>query len=1057
MTVKSPHLLILPVLLVLLSVNVWAQGSVTIFGTITDATGAVVPETSITVTNILTAAVRQTPSDTSGNYVVSQLPVGVYSVAAEAPGFKLILQEDIQVQVDENRRIDFTMEVGAVTESITVAADIVQVDTRTGSLKEVIDSRRIVELPLNGRNPIQLQYLVAGVGRRTSVGQRQNEAVSINGSRNNSNNYTLDAGDNHDPYFNSPAVFPSPDALQEFSIRTNAYSADKGRNAGALMNAVTKSGTNELHGTLFEFLRNEKLNARNFFANDVPPFKRNQFGGTVGGPIVKDKTFFFASYQGTRERSAPGSVTTTVLIEEQRNGDFSALSKQLKDPEGGEFPNNIIPASRQHPASQNFLDAFIPLPNRPGGLYSFASQQSVDDDQVIAKVDHHFGDANHLYGRLLYNFNDKAQAVGNIPGFLAGIEYTNWNLVVNDTYIFSPTLLNSFSFSFSDIDRIQNSIVPGNQTWTDLGAGFTRTMTAEAPAAHDTRVDGYFRAFSRFPLNHFRQNFQFSNTTSVNYGGHSVKLGGEVRRSILDLQEFFLGDPRVRFRNRFTGDAAADFIIGRPAQVQQIAEDSNQPRTTEYSLFVQDDWKVNPRLTLNLGLRWEPYLPFIDLTDKFAQIRLGQQSTVFPTAPEGIVFPEDPGVPRAMIKNRWGNFGPRLGFAIDPFGTGKTSFRGGYGFFYSQIRQQAHNQISTNQPFSLKLIINNPPLGLDDPYSETGNPFPFVPPQTQEEKANYQFLTPMAVTQWNHDFRNAVIQQWNFNIQQQLWETYVFTIAYVGSKGNHLFMASEFNPAIFGAPGRTSNQRRPLYPTFGSVRDQSSRGNSTYHALQLTVNKRFSKGLSILSNYTFGKLLDNASSDGDAPANPFDIDNEKGHSNFDITHRFVTSFIWELPKFQSQTGVVRHVFGGWETNGIITLESGRWLTVTSGKDNSKSAVNQDRADLIGDPVLSSGRSRDEVLARYFNTGAFVVNGPGTFGTAGRNIFQGPGFASVDFGVIKNISVSESNRVQFRTEIFNLFNRVNLGNPNTNASSGRFGKITSAGAPRVIQFALKYIF
>lgn len=640
---------------------------------------------------------------------------------------------------------------------------------------------------------------------------------------------------------------------------------------------------------------------------------------------------------------------------------------------------------------------------------------------------------------------------------MAGIEYTNWNVVVNDTHVFSPTVLNSFTFSYSDIDRQQLSIVPGNKSWTDFGANFTRTFTAPAPAAHHTQVDNYFNAFSRFPLNHFRKNIQVSNTVTISRGSHFLKVGGDARRSILDLQEFFRGDPFLRFRNTFTGEALADFLLGRPTMVEQIAEDSNQPRTTEYTLFVQDDWKVASRLLLNLGLRWEPYLPFLDLTDKFSQVRPGKQSVVFPTAPEGIVFPGDPGVPRSIIERRLWNFGPRFGFAIDPFGDGKSSIRGGYGIFYSQIRQQAHNQISTNQPFSLKLTINNPPLGLDNPYAETGNPFPFSPPRSAEEKARYRFLTPMAVTQWNHDFRNAIVQQWNFNLQRQLRETYIVTMAYVGSKGNHLFMGNELNPAIFGASGRTLDQRRPLFPTFASVRDQSSQGNSTYHAFQLSLNKRLSKGFTVLSNYTWSKLLDDASSDGDDPANPFNIRNEKGPSDFDITHRFVTSFIWELPRLAGRGRFVRHVLGGWETNGITTLESGRWFSVVSGRDNSGSGVNGDRADLVGNPFLDTGRPRGQLVLEYFNKAAFAQNAPGTFGNSGRNILRGPGRANVDFGVIKNIAVSESNRIQFRAEVFNLFNRVNLGDPNANQSSGTFARITSAGSPRVIQLALKYFF
>jgi outer membrane receptor protein involved in Fe transport len=1033
------------------------QGSVTIFGTVTDALGSVVPGATITATNARTALERVTASDANGHYAISQLPVGVYTVKAELSGFKTFRLDRVQTQVDENRRVNVVMELGQLTESVTVAGDTAQVDTRSGTLREVVDSQRIVELPLNGRNPLQLQLLVAGAGGRAGQGQAQNESVSINGSRTNSNNYSLDGADNHDPYFNTPAVFPSPDALEEFSLQTSSYGAEKGRNAGALMNAVTKSGTNEFHGTVFEFLRDEALNARNFFSDTVPPFERHQFGGTAGGPLRRDRTFFFASYQRTTQESAPGSVTATVLTDAQRRGDFSASAAPLRDPRGGTFPNNVIPASRLHAASQRFLEAFVPRPNRPGGLLTFASQETLKDDQLIVKADHHLSSANQLSARLLYNFNDRAEATGNLPGFFAAIEYSNWSFVLNDLHIFSPRFTNALTFSYNDIDRRQLSIVPGDQTWSNFGAGFTRTFTASAPAGMHTQVDGYFNAFSRFPLNHFRRNIQISDLITRNLGSHLLKFGGDVRRSILDLQEFFRGDPFVRFRATFTGDAAADFLLGLPSVVEQIAEDSNHPRTTEYTLFVQDDWTASPRLTLNLGLRWDPYLPFVDETDRFSQVRLKQRSTVFPTAPEGVVFPGDPGVPRSIIEKKLSNLGPRLGFAYDLSGTGRTSVRGGYGVFYSQIRQQAHNQISTNQPFSLKLTINNPPGGIDNPYQTTGNPFPFVPPQTPQDRSAYRFLTPMAITQWDRDFRNAIAQQWNVNVQQQLFGTYVATFAYVGSRGDHLFMTNELNPAIFGAPGRTLDERRPLFPVFASITNQSSDARSTYHALQLSLNKRFSHGFSILSSYTWSRLLDNASADGDGPPNPFDLDANWGLSDFDLEHRFVASVIWRLPDLAARTDWIRHVLGGWQTNAIATLESGAPFGIVSGRDNSQSGVNRDRADLVGNPALDTGRPRGELVARYFNIDAFRVNAPGTFGNSGRSVLRGPGFASVDFGLVKNARLTRGHSIQFRTEVFNLFNRVNLGNPVNSASAPNFGQIISAGSPRVIQLALKYSF
>lgn len=1039
------------------SFSAFAQGTVTIFGSATDPSGAAVPGVNVQVTNRDTGATRQTATDAAGSYVIPQLPNGTYTLSAEISGFKRFVQEEIVTQVDENRRIDLKLQVGSVAESVEVTAEAAQVETRSGAIREVVDTRRITELPLNGRNALQLQYLVPGAGGIADRGQAQNQTVSINGSRSNSNNYQLDGGDNHDPYFNSPAVFPNPDALEEFSIQTNAYGADRGRNAGAFMSAVTRSGTNQLHGTLFEFLRNEKLNARNFFSNDVPPFKRNQFGGTVGGPVIRDRTFFFFAYQRTTERSAPGAVTATVLTDAQRKGDFSASTRPLRDPQGGVFPGNVIPSSRISPAAQQFLAAFVPLPNRPNGLLTTASQQTNDNDQITTKFDHRLTNANQFSVRLLWNDDVTNEATGNLPGFLAAIAYNNWSIAATDTHIITPAILNAFTFSWNKIDRRQLPVVPGNKTWNDFGAGFTRTFTGDALASMHTQVDGYFNAFSRFPLNHFRTNTQFSELLSWSAGAHFLKIGGDVRLSRLDLQELFRGDPWLRFQSTFTGDAAADLLLGLPSQYEQIAEIHNKPRVNEFDLFVQDDWKISRSLTLNLGLRWDPWFPFVDELDKYAQVRPGQQSTVFPTAPAGIVYPGDPGTTRTLLQSRLGNFAPRFGFAFDPTGSGKTAIRGGYGIFYSQVRQQANNQIATNQPFSLKLTVNQPRGGVARPYEGTGNPFPFNPPATEAEKAAYKWVLPMAVTQWNPGFRNGVVQQWNVSVQRQLAGSWVFTTAWVGSKGNHLFMASELNPAIFGAPGANLNARRPLFPVFANVTDQSSRGNSLYHSLQLTLNKRFSRGLTLQTNYTWGKLIDDASGDGDAPANPFNFRNERGPSDFDVTHRFVSSFIYELPSMRSAPSLLRQTIGGWQINSIVTLQSGRWINFVSGRDNSASGVNQDRADLVGNPFLDTGRSRDELIRQYFNTAAFVPNAPGTFGTVGRNIMRGPGDANVDLALVKNFPLREAWKLQLRGEAFNVLNRVNLGNPNTNATSPQFGVITSAGSPRVIQLALKLLF
>ncbi|MBI3681867.1 MAG: carboxypeptidase regulatory-like domain-containing protein [Acidobacteria bacterium] len=1030
----------------------WGQGTATIFGTVTDATGAVAPGVAVTVIHAATSTSRQTITNSSGDYVFVQLPVGTFTLRAQAAGFKEQIETDILLQVSENRRIDIALQVGQVTERIEVEAQAAQVETRTGTVGEVIDSRRISDLPLNGRNPVQLQTLVAGAGRRGGRDQQQNETIAVNGSNFRSNNYSLDGGDNHDPFFNTPAPFPNPDALQEFSIETNGYGADKGRNSGVFVSAVTKSGTNQLHGTLFEYLRNEKLNARGFFANEAPPFKRNQYGGTAGGPIRKDRTFFFGSYQGTKERSAPSVTTAIVPTEAMRRGDFSGLRTQLRDPNGGNFAGNIIPSSRLYAPSQKFLETFIPLPNRPDGLLSFASAQSIDDEQGVGKVDHQLTPGHRLSGRLLYNFNNTRQAVGTIPNLLASIVYRNWNGTIGDTWIVNPATVNSLTVTVQNIRRQQAAITPGNKGWRDFGSGIVRAHLEDTVAATDTNVIGYFNAFTRHPLFQERHFFHVKEDLSITRRSHLLRVGGEWRYDKVDRVERFQGDPAIAFRGQITGDSAADLMIGRPDSVVQSSGADSFPVGQEISLYAQDDWKLARRLTLNLGLRWDPFLPPPDKRGTGAMFRAGQQSAYFPRAPVGLVYwAKDSGVPdKYGFGNFWGNLAPRIGWAWDPTGSGKNSIRGGYGIFYAS---RALQQIGGGGPgYVLNLSINPVPGGMADPYRTIGgNPYPFTAPQTDADRSKFEFVRPVSTGGWDAGFRNGIVQQWNLSVQRQFYQSWVAQAAYVASKGNHLETTRQVNPGVFGRPG--SLQQRRVFPDFSGIGLSSAEGNSTYHSMQLSVNKRMTKGLTVLASYTWSKNIDNLAD----PQDGIDLSREKAISANHIGSRFVGSFIWELPRLPGNSAVIRHALGGWELNGIVSLESGLYFNVVSGRDNSGTGLNQDRPDLAGNPFLPAGRTRGDLIARWFDPNAFRQNAAGTYGNAGRDLIEGPGEAVVDLGVVKNFLVRERHRVQFRVEAFNAFNRVNLDNPNANIAAPAAGRITSAGPPRVFQMALRYRF
>jgi hypothetical protein len=1044
----------------LLPVILSAQGTVTIYGTVNDPSGAAIVGAKVTVVNEATGQSRDTVSAADGNYVVPDLPVGAFRLTVTAAGFKTFVQNAIRVQVDENRRVPVQMTVGALSESVTVEADVAQVETRTSALRQVVDTARIVELPLNGRNPLQLQYLVAGSSGSTDPagGQSENTSVSIGGMRANSNNYALDGADNQDPFFNTPSMFPNPDALEEFSLQTSNYSAELGRNAGAVMNAVTRSGGNQLRGTLFEFLRNQDLDARSFFSNSVSPFKRNQFGATVGGPIRKDKTFFFGSYQGTRVKSEPGTQTPIVFSAAQRTGDFTG-AKSIKDPlTGNPFPNNIIPTSRLSQPALNFMNAFVPLPNAANNVYTFPNEATTVDDQVVAKIDHTVSAANHLSGRLLYERNNTNQVPNalDVPGFWAIINYANWNVSVNDIHTFSPRLVNQFIFGFNNITRNQLPHVAAQKSWVDLGSGFIRS--APGPIAYDTEVAGDFQGFSRYLLNQYRKYVQYSDGLNWTRGSHSLKIGAEVRQNICDQSQKFQTDPQVLFTANYTGLALADFLLGRENSFTQASLNAGSPRTLEFAAYVQDDWKVSRRFTLNLGLRWDPWLPYSDALHAISQFRPGQQSTVYPTAPPGYVFPGDAGVSSTSIESRLNNWGPRLGYAYDLLGNGKTSLRGGWGLFYSDVRQQSLNNISSNEPFGISMAVSQPTGGLSNPYADTGNPFPFQPPATPQERQSFKFILPLTtVSEWDPNFRNAIVQQWSMSVQQQMLSDWILTVAYAGSTGNHLFIQNQLNPTVFGKTGANANAKRLYAPNYSSIVDMLSVGNSSYNGLQVSANKRFHHGLTILMNYTWSKSIDEGSNDGSAPSNPYNIRNDRAVSDFNLPHKFVGSFVWQIPGSTLHNALARTVAGGWELNGIFNFQSGGPFTVNSGVDNSQSGINADRANLVGDPHLDTSRPNGQLIQKYFNTAAFTVNTVGTFGTAGRNILSGPGLNNIDFGIIKTFTAKERYKVQFRAEAFNLFNHPHFNNPNAGVSASTFGIITAAGAPRVVQLALKAMF
>jgi hypothetical protein len=1029
-------------------------------GTITvavrDATGAVVPQANVVLRNENTGVeVRTGVTNEQGNFNAPLIPSGSYSVHVELRGFKSLRQSGVYLRVNEQLTVQVALQVGELTEQLTVDAIAPMVEATSGVLRETVDHVRVSELPLNGRNVLQLQVLVPGSVSAGSLDQSAGTpGYAVNGGISASNFYSLDGGEYQDPYFNAPLPFPNPDAIQEFTIQTNSYSAEFGRNRGASVNAVTRAGTNEFHGGAFEFVRNDIFDARPFFSTTAPVFKRNQFGAQLGGPIRKNKTFFFGGWQGMHERGTPTTSTSTVLTAAMRRGDFSQLPRAINDPlTGSPFPGNIIPATRFSKAAVNFLDRFVPLPNF-GNNYVTPLPAPKDSNQYLIRIDHELGSKDRLYGRYIYNDDYLFGPAGNLPNWGIDQTFHRQGIVLDETHIFSPSLINSFLFSFN---RAYSYIVqtPDFQ-WSELGANIPNA----SPVTHswqNLNVAGYFSAVTGTFWDLARKTYNVSDSISWTRGRHTSKFGAQISRYTVDqVNEFF-----ARFGGTFngfaTGDSAADFMIGRLQQLRTVGVLSNNLNQTNWHFFASDEIKVKPRLTVTIGVRWQPDLHFTEQSGKQSSFRPGLQSTVFPNAPLGLLFKGDPQLPSNVIDPNWKNFAPRFGFAYDLFGNGRTAIRGGYGIFFDAIRSINLNRFPLIQPYVLDTTIFDVPL--DDPWAGK-SPYPFIPPSTEAEKKAYKFVTPAATTSFNHDFRTPYSQQWNFNIQQQLPFDTVVTTAYVASKSSRLFGSHNINPAVY-RPGATAGntQARRIYQDFGTIEDESTVGYSQYHSFQLTVNKRFSRGFTLLGSYTFSKDVGSTSPQGEGSLGTRDPNNwnlEKGLMGTDRTHILAISSVWMLPS-PAGNKALSAIVGGWQLTGIYTASTGAPLKVSAGTDRSLTGQNLDTADLVGDWRISESRTREQEILKWFNTAAFALPAFGTFGTAGVNIVRGPAASNLDLALFKNFQVKERFRFQFRVEFFNSLNHTVLGNPNTAFNNANFGRILSTGTPRVGELGLKLTF
>ncbi|MGI8741422.1 MAG: TonB-dependent receptor domain-containing protein [Bryobacteraceae bacterium] len=1049
----------------------------TISGKVTDTSGAAIVNARVVATELATNVARDTASAADGSYSLLFLPVGTYRVNVTLSGFKKFEQTGIILELNRNARVDASLQLGGVSETVEVKADAAMVETGSPALGLTVNSQDIELLPLVDRDVYSLLTLTAGVDLTTqatdSFGAPQQQTL-INGSPNSSIgsvNYNLDGGTNSSGLRNTGNSIPNPDAVQEFRVVTNSYSSEYGRFAGGVVDVITKSGTNEIHGSLFEFVRNTHLNANRWLPGQSTlqkdPLHRNQFGGSAGAPIKKDKTFIFGSYSGLRKRTTVFQNTATPLTAQERAGDLSATAGTAPvDPLTKlPFPGRMIPANRLDPVAQKILNQFIPLPNLPKGLYEVQIPHPNDTDELVLKADHNLSAAHRLTGSLFFiKGSDLIGLLGNIPWVSRDFNYKQFNYNASDIWIISPTKINDFHLQY--LRDFGGRVNLPAISLGDLGSTYN---IQGPPSLPQIQVSGRFNLNSAIPGPVAGSNlYQARDAFSITTGRHSIKVGGEaiLEKMILDTSLNNYGVFSFSTNNALgTRNATADFLLGLPNTLNQDTPSAKVDNGWYFGFFIQDDFRVHPRLTMNLGLRYDLQLPITDTHDRLLTFIPGVQSIVVPSAPKGLQFPGDPGIGRGIFSADKNNLTPRLGLAWDPFGDRKMAIRAAFGIFTGSFSGNEVNTSSDNQPFAVRQQFNNV-YSLSDPYRLLPggvSPFPYHYSQSAP-----RFIAPSAVAGMALGYRSPYSYQMNFAIQRQITSSLSFQVAYVSTLSHRLPVGVDLNYPILTPTATTNNvDTRRLYRpvnTLSTISLSEAILNSAYHGLQVTGEKRAGRNFSVKGFYTFGKSLDFIDSQKSTSQVATDWNNialDRGRTTNDHRHVFVASGIWQLDYLNHSPHIVRTVAGGWTLTAINTVRSGGPLTITAGSDRNFDGNNNDRADLIGIPFLDPNRPRNQVVAQWFNTAAFssVTQAANSFdGTAGRGILDGPGLKNVDMGIYREFRIKEGTTLMFRTEMTNAFNLVNLSNPGTNAgTTSTFGKVTTAAPMRQIQLGLRLRF
>jgi len=1056
-------------------------------GVVTDSSGGVIPGATVTATEAGTGFAQATVSGANGRFSFPSLRPTGYTISAELVGFRTFRREGVVLAANQSLTITVQLELGELSETVTVSGEASQVDVTTATIAEVVDHARIVELPIAGREVARLQTLVAGtiVGTiSTETGKSLPGAVMIsaNGAGEEQNTYRLDGASNTDPYFQENQSFPFPDALQEFSIQTSNYSAAYGNNAGAMVNVVTRSGTNTFHGGAFEYFRNRRFNSKGFFEAEKDFLKRNQYGGFAGGPIRRNSTFFFAGWQRTRITNTASQLIAFVPTVAQRNGDFSSCTPacpQLYHPDtGAPFLNNQIPVAMFDPASAKVL-AQLPIPDNARGQVSIPRGTDQDSNQFVLKVDQQLGGSNNLSVRYFVDdFN-------NLPQFIPGqilsyrgpsLESTPRSQSVVTTYkrTFGATLLNEATFGYNRLNtaRQPHKDVPAIQDF-----GVRLPYLPRIRAISEINASGFFNIGDNLEARFPRDGFQFNNRTNWIKGRHSIQFGGEWEYLRPEIYNDFRRAGHFVFDGRNTrapgaasgGHALADFLLGQLSTFDHGTGEYKNYRAFYQTYFFQDDVRISDRVTLNLGGRYEPTMPWHDLVGRFQYFDedaydQGIRSSQFVNAPPGLFYRGDPGVPVDGTNPDRNNFSARLGVAWDVTGDGKTSIRGGGGMFYDTHLAGDFNNGGVNaSPWSIRVNVTEPPGPFSDPYRGRTDfnalQHDYEDKDTIIGSPTAPFPLPVLVNSFDEKFDTPLTYNYNLAIEREVATGWMARAAYVGSTATQGRSDVTLNPAIYTPGGPTGNpQARRRMPEYSDVTQFVQDLSSQYHSLQLTMNRRYADGFTVRGSYTLSDLQGSIGGPELVPYFHPQFDQivetlREGRLSTMRRHRVVASWVYDIPG--PQNGVMGTVVGGWQLTGIYQWQSGQPFTIESGRDNAGWGLGSNRAIKTGAPFEPPAGSERTV---YFNAAAFAVNPNGSFGETLRGEYFGPDRTTVDLGLFKNFRFTTDLNIQFRAEFFNVFNRVNFNNPGTNVSSAAsFGRITGAQDPRIMQFGLKFGF